>query len=71
MSNAQRNDFEWWKAAWDAAMVKEHRAHWGDMFCEWMQALIEETNSASFSQFVHDETLRALHGTKALAVPGD
>ena len=36
LSDAQKNDFPWWKEAWDAAMVAEHGAVWAATFGSWV-----------------------------------
>ena len=70
LSDAQKNDFTWWKEAWDDAMVIAHGANWAATFAGWMQNLLDATGSNTFSKFMHGETVRVLHGSKALAVPG-
>ena len=70
LSAAQRNDFQWWKDAWDEAMVTEHGADWADTFASWVQNLLDSPDSNAFSKFMHDETCRVLNDSKALAVPG-
>ena len=70
LSDAQKNDFQWWKEAWDEAMVTQHGANWADTFAGWVQNLLNATGSNAFSKFMYDETVRVLHDSKALAVPG-
>ena len=72
LSPAQRNDFGWFKDAWDARMLQEHGDRWLDVFMEWMQRLLgEEENGVAnaFSVFVHNETRRCFDGVPALRVP--
>ena len=74
LSPEQRNDWQWFKQAWDARMATEHDAEWGGTFASWIQHVLHEMTqdggSNAFSQFVHDETLRCLSGQLALRLPG-
>jgi len=70
LSDGQKNDFPWWKDAWDEAMVTAHGANWAATFAGWVQTLLDATTSNAFSKFMHDETVRVLHDCMALAVPG-
>ena len=69
LSPGQRNDWLWFKEAWDEKMVAEHQADWASVFSGWMQAVLNDTRSNAFSIFVHNETARVLSGTMALCVP--
>ena len=69
LSPAQRNDFAWWKAAWDEKMLAEHKEDWGGVFAGWVQRILndlDEGNASAFSLFVHAETARCLSGAPAL-----
>ena len=72
LSPAQRNDFEWWKRAWDDAMVEQHKGKWAETFAGWMQEIINKPDSNAFSVFMHNETNRVLKEKvkNVLAVPG-
>lgn len=70
LSEAQKNDFAWWKEAWDDAMVTQHGAHWAETFAGWIQNILDATSSTAFSEFMYGETVRVLQDSKALAVPG-
>jgi len=70
LSPAQKNDWHWFKEAWDEAMVAEHREGWAELFSAWMQGVLEDARRNAFSLFVHDETRRVFHGLAALHVPG-
>ena len=70
LSPAQKNDFAWWKEAWDEAMVTEHRANWAETFAGWVQKVMEAKATNAFSHFMYDETCRVFHEKAALAVPG-
>ena len=51
LSDAQKNDFQWWKEAWDGAMVTTHGVNWADMLAGWVQNLLGATESNAFSKF--------------------
>ena len=70
LSPGQKNDWSWFKEAWDAAMVAEHGERWAEVFSTWMQSLLNDGRSNAFSTFVHDETRRVFSGVAALHVPG-
>ena len=70
LSAGQRNDWQWFKDAWDEKMIAEHQAMWGSVFSGWMQAALDDKRSNAFSIFVHNETARVLSGSMALCVPG-
>ena len=72
LSAAQRNDFTWWKEAWDTKMLREHEDDWPRLFMGWVQKVMDDfqvgVNNA-FSLFVHNETIRCLEQVPALQVP--
>ena len=61
---------QWFKEAWDKAMVTEHGADWPELFATWMQEVLTDPRSNAFSIFVYDETCRVFQGAAALQVPG-
>ena len=72
LSPAQRNDFKWFKEAWDARMLQEHGDNWPRLFMGWMQRLLGENEAGhgnAFSVFVHRETRRCFDGVRTLQVP--
>ena len=72
LSPAQRNDFKWFKEAWDARMLQEHVDSWPETFMGWMQRLLGENEAGhgnAFPVFVHCETRRCFDGVPALRVP--
>ena len=72
LSAPQRNDFAWFKDAWDTAMLVDHGAEWPRTFAEWMQRLlndIPEGAGNAFSMFAHPETRRKFATEVALVVP--
>ena len=70
LSAGQKNDWSWFKEAWDKEMVQEHKAGWASLFAKWMQNVLDDESSNAFSTFVYNETCRVFHGTAALQVPG-
>jgi len=70
LSAGQKNDWPWFKEAWDTEMVTQHGANWAALFSAWVQNVLEDKRSNAFSVFVHSETCRVFHGTAALHVPG-
>jgi hypothetical protein len=71
LSAGQKNDWSWFKEAWDKEMVKQHGANWASLFAKWMQNVLGDERSNAFSTFVYNETCRVFHDTAALHVPGD
>ena len=72
LSPAQRNDFSWWKDAWDATTRQQHGGDWPEVFAGWVQRLLEENEAGAgnaFSLFVHAETRRCFDGVPGLRVP--
>ena len=73
LSPEQRNDWAWFKAAWDRAMLQEHQAEWARVFATWVQRVLDDLANGSahaFSAFVHSETRRCLDDQPGLQVPG-
>ena len=70
LSAGQRNDWQWFKEAWDKAMVTQHGADWPELFATWMQKVLTDQRSNAFSIFVYNETCRTFEGAAALQVPG-
>ena len=70
LSPGQRNDWAWFKDAWDAAMVEKHGPDWGNVFATKMQGVLEDDDSNAFSVFVYNETCSVFKGVMALHVPG-
>ena len=72
LSPAQKNDFAWWKDAWDKQMLEEYGAEWARVFAEWVQKVLADFENGvgnAFSLFVHAETRRCFHDVVALQVP--
>ena len=72
LSPEQRNDFSWFKEAWDACMLQEHGDNWPRLFMWWTQGLLGENEAGhgnALSVFVHRETRRCFDGVPALRVP--
>ena len=71
LSAGQRNDWAWFKQAWDEKMASEHKGDWAKTFMAWIQHVLNDERSNAFSVFVYNETHRVLSpGTVALFVPG-
>ncbi len=71
LTPAQRNDFGWFKEAWDEAMLNEHKGDWGGTFASYIQNILDDVDSGitnAFSLFVHSETRRCFDSVPALAV---
>ena len=69
----QRNDFDWFKKAWDTKMSDEHGDAWPGLLGGWVQQVLSDHaagTSNAFSVFVHFETVRVFHEEVALYVPG-
>ena len=72
LSASQRNDWQWFKEAWDAEMVKTHGKDWAVLFAGYIQQLLEKHNEGTtnaFSIFVHGEACRVFHDKAALHIP--
>ena len=72
LSAEHKNDFPWFKEAWDARMLEEYKDEWPTVFASWVQKILNDCDLAipnAFSLFVHNETRRCLDGTTALRVP--
>ena len=73
LSPEQKNDWDWFKEAWDEKMATEHAEAWGGVFATWMQQVLDDIHagvSNAFSLFVHNETRRCLDDLPMLAMPG-
>ena len=74
LSGAQRNDFNWFKNAWDLKMSEEHGDAWPSVLAGWVQQILVDFEGGkrnAFSVFVRNETIRNFSTTLALHVPGD
>ena len=72
LSPPQRNDFRWWKEAWDAKMLEDHGDKWPEVFAGRVQKILDDHETGvgnAFSLFVHDETRRCFDAAPALRVP--
>ena len=71
LSIQQRNDWQWFKREWDAAMAREHDKEWGSTFAGIVQNLLDElaTGKASaVADFMYNETVRVLSTVPSLQV---
>ena len=73
LSPAQRNDWDYFKAAWDQGMAEAHGENWAGLFAEMIQNLLDELRGGkdtALSDFMHSETLRVLGHVPSLVLPG-
>ena len=70
LSPAQKNDWVWWKDAWDEKMVADHKKQWPEVFAGWMQHVLNDVRSNAFSLFVRAETERVFSEEMAVHLPG-
>ena len=72
LSPTQRNDWPWFKEAWEREMMQTHGEAWVRVFAGWLQGVLNELQNGSanaFSVFVHRETCRCFDDVPALHVP--
>ena len=72
LSAAQKNDWTWFKEAWDEKMVDVHGADWGGVFAGWMKKVLNDVDlgvANAFSLLVNGETRRCFRSMEALSVP--
>ena len=65
LSAAQRNDFSWFKDAWDARMLQGDGGIWPVTFMGWVQRLLGENDDGvanTFPFFFHGERRRCFDG---------
>ena len=61
LSDGQKNDWLWFKASWDEAMLAEYGGYeWPTIFAGFMQGVLDDERTNSFSDFVYKETLRVI-----------
>ena len=73
LSPSQRNEWAWFKEAWQGKMLDEHGEKWVRIFAGWMQEVmdsLERGQENAFSVFVHSETRRSFNSDVALELPG-
>mgnify|MGYP005671698245 CR=1 FL=1 len=70
LSAAQRNDWPWFKEAWDTEMLKVYGDKWPETFAGWIQKVLADHKRNAFSVFVYSETCRVFHSSAALHIPG-
>ena len=72
LTAAQKNDWAWFREAWDEKMCGEHAQEWGGIFSQWMQKILDDVTDGvanAFSVFMHDETKRHFSKTPMLVLP--
>ena len=73
LSPSQKNEWAWFKEAWQGKMLDEHGEQWVRIFAGWMQEVmdsLERGQANAFSVFVHRETRRCFNSDVALELPG-
>ena len=73
LSPQQRNDWAWFKEAWEHKMFEEHGDDWVRVFAGWVQGVLDAHQGGTanaFSCFVHSETRRCFDFEIALQIPG-
>jgi len=71
LTPSQKNDWAWFREAWDEKMCDEHAQEWGGTFSQWMQTNLDDLSDGvanAFSMFVYDETKRQFSKTPMLVV---
>ena len=72
LTPAQRNDWSWFKTAWDEMMCEEHDGTWGSVFAGCMQKVMNDLQepelSNVWSTFVNNEIHRCFSNVPALCV---
>ena len=71
-SPEQTADWEYFKTAYDQAMLEALGKGWGRTFSQIMQQIIDDVVAGkkhALSEFMHNETLRVLPHVAALALP--
>ena len=72
LSPAQKNEFTWWKDAWDTQMLECHGEGWAEVFAGWVQRVLDDCDAGirnAFSLFVYRESCRCFDGAIALRLP--
>ena len=73
LSPSQKNEWAWFKEAWQGKMLAEHGEQWVRIFAGWMQEVLDSLARGQenvFSVFVHNETRRCFNSDVALELPG-
>ena len=72
LTPSQKNDWAWFREAWDEKMCDEHAQEWGGTFSQWMQKILDDLSDGvanAFSMFMYDETKQHFSKTPTLVVP--
>ena len=62
LSPAQRNDWVWFREAWDAKMSGDHKENWGQTFCGWMQKILNAVADGQANAFFSLFMMEVHHG---------
>ena len=72
LSPQQRNDWVWFREAWERKMHEEHGDEWVKLFVGWVQGVLNQIHDGTtnaFSMFVYTETVRCFGGVLGLVLP--
>ena len=73
LSPSQRNEWVWFKEAWQVKMLDEHKEQWVQFVAGWVQKVLDSLEQGQenvFSVFVNHETRRCFSSDVALELPG-
>ena len=73
LSPQQRNDWDYFRTAWDKAMAEAKGEEWAKLFAEIIQSVIQDLEAGktnALSKFMYNETRRVLGEVPVLVVPG-
>ena len=65
----QRNDWKWFKDAWDHAMSEHHNKEWGSLSARIVQGVLdkfEANDVTAVSTVMYDETCRVLSTVRVI-----
>jgi len=71
LTSQQRNDWKWFKPAWDAKMAPEHDKAWGITFAGMMKGILEKLEEGAASavvDFMYSEIQRVLPAAEVLRI---
>ena len=72
LSPQQRNEWVWFKEAWERKMHEEHGDEWVKLFVGWIQGVLNQIHDGAtnaFSIFVYNETVRCFSADLGLILP--
>jgi len=69
LSPGQKNDWEWFRGAWDREMAARHGDDWPEVFAGIVQNTIDSEESNALSKLMYAESTRISQNTLAVGVP--